>query len=167
MDPVAATPRLYGAAAPPGRLLPWEWARTRLVEARTYWIASVSPSGRPHTRPVWGAWTTLGLWFSTGSSARRNLLVNPLISVHLEDGDEVVVVEGTARSSAPGPCLQAYNAKYSWSFRAAGDGVQDDDGTTGAAFLVVPDVVFGWESGMGAPTKWHPSPPGTRPEVDW
>ncbi|GLZ33525.1 hypothetical protein Lesp02_57130 [Lentzea sp. NBRC 105346] len=167
MDPVAATPRLYGAAAPPGRLLPWEWARSRLIAARDYWIASVSASGRPHTRPVWGVWGTFGFWFSTGSSARRNLLVNPLISVHLPDADEVVVVEGRARSSAPEACLQAYNAKYSWSFRADGDGVVDDDGTSGAAFLVVPTAVFGWESGLGSPTKWHPSPPGTGDQVDW
>jgi hypothetical protein len=38
------------------RPLPWQWARQRLVDARNYWIATVSSENRAHTRPVWGVW---------------------------------------------------------------------------------------------------------------
>jgi len=50
----------------------------------------------PHTRPVWGVWRDGGFWFSTGSQARRNLEANAAITVHLESGEEVVIVEGVA-----------------------------------------------------------------------
>jgi Pyridoxamine 5'-phosphate oxidase len=63
--PTAASPVLYGAPAPPGDLLPWSWAEQRLVAARHYWIATTRPDGRPHSRPVWGAWLPDGFWFST------------------------------------------------------------------------------------------------------
>ncbi|UQT57067.1 pyridoxamine 5'-phosphate oxidase family protein [Streptomyces durmitorensis] len=46
----------------PGELLPWAWAAQRLTAARTYWIATTRPDGRPHTRPVWGVWLEDGLW---------------------------------------------------------------------------------------------------------
>jgi Pyridoxamine 5'-phosphate oxidase len=94
--PTAAPPVLYGAPAPPGDLLPWSWAEQRLVAARTYWIATTRPDGRPHCRPVWGVWLADGFWFSTGSLARHNLAANPQITVHLESGDQVVIVEGVA-----------------------------------------------------------------------
>ena len=63
--PTAAPPVLYGAPAPPGDLLPWSWAEQQLVTARTYWIATTRPDGRPHCRPVWGVWLPDGFWFST------------------------------------------------------------------------------------------------------
>jgi hypothetical protein len=71
-------------------------AEQQLVAARTYWIATTGPDGRPHCRPVWGVWLADGFWFSTGSLARHNLAANPQITVHLESGDEVVIVEGAA-----------------------------------------------------------------------
>ena len=51
--PTAAPPVLHGAPAPPGELL-WSRAEQRLVAARTYWIATTRPDGRPHCRPVGG-----------------------------------------------------------------------------------------------------------------
>jgi hypothetical protein len=94
--PTAAPPVLYGAPAPPGELLPRSWAEQRLVAARNYWIATTRPDGRPHCRPVWGVWLPDGFWFSTGSLARHNLAANPQITVHLESGDQVVILEGVA-----------------------------------------------------------------------
>jgi Pyridoxamine 5'-phosphate oxidase len=94
--PTAAPPVLFGAPAPSGELLPWSWAEQRLVAARNYWIATTRPDGRPHCRPVWGVWLPDGFWFSTGSVARHNLVANPQITVHLESGDQVVIVEGVA-----------------------------------------------------------------------
>jgi hypothetical protein len=124
--PTAARPVMYGAPAPPGELLPWSWAQQRLVAARTYWIATTRPDGRPHCRPVWGVWLSDGLWFSTGSLARHNLIGNPQITAHLDSGTEVVIVEGVAAAVAGAdqlrPFLAAYNTKYNWDVFATDQG---------------------------------------------
>jgi hypothetical protein len=156
--PDASPPILFGQPAPAGALLPWQWAQERLTTARNYWIATVRDDGRPHVRPVWGVWLPTGFWFSTGSLARHNLVTNPEISVHLEDGDEVVVVEGTGAQVASAADLQPmcddYNPKYGWSLRPDGDGVVDASGTGGPVYRVTPRVVFGWERNMARPTRW-------------
>ncbi|PRY40283.1 pyridoxamine 5'-phosphate oxidase family protein [Umezawaea tangerina] len=145
---------LFGQPVAQGELLPWSWARERLDRARDFWIATTRPDGSPHTRPVWGVWLDSGFWFSTGSSAARNLAKNPEISVHPAAADEVVVVEGAASVDVSPEALAAYNAKYSWTFEPDGDGVRDGDGTVGSAFLVRPRVVLGWEADLRTPTRW-------------
>src|SRR5215468_1785833 len=94
-EPTATSPRMYGGTLEPSRL-PWRWATARLEAARTYWIATTRPDGRPHSRPVWGVWLDNAFYFSTGSLAAGNLVVQPAITVHLESGEEVVIVEGVA-----------------------------------------------------------------------
>jgi hypothetical protein len=157
--PTAASPVLFGAPAPPGDLLPWAWAKQRLAAARNYWIATTRPDGRPHCRPVWGVWLADGFWFSTGSLARRNLAANPQITVHLESGDEALIVEAVAAAITGAeklqPFLAAYNAKYGWDLFATDDGVADSAGAAGPAYRVRPRVVFGWDVGMRAPTRWR------------
>jgi hypothetical protein len=152
--PTAAPPVLYGA----GELLPWSWAEQRLLAARNYWIATTRPDGRPHCRPVWGVWLADGFWFSTGSLARHNLAANPQITVHLESGDQVVIVEGVAAAVTGAGRLQAflaaYNPKYDWDAAATDDGVTDSAGAAGPAYRVRPRVVFGWDADMRAPTRW-------------
>lgn len=58
--------------------------------------------------------------------------------MHLESGDEVVLVEGTAeRVADPGierRFIEAYNPKYNSSL----------SGAPGALFVVCPRVAFGW-----------------------
>jgi hypothetical protein len=156
--PTAAPPILYGAPAPPGELLPWSWAEQRLVAARNYWIATTRPDGRPHCRPVWGVWLSDGFWFSTGSLARHNLAANPQITLHLESGDEVVILEGVAAAVTGAGQLQgflaAYNPKYDWDATATDDQVIDSAGAAGPAYRVRPGVVFGWDADMRAPTRW-------------
>ncbi|WP_070012914.1 pyridoxamine 5'-phosphate oxidase family protein [Streptomyces abyssalis] len=105
--PEASPPVMFGVPAPPGDLLPWQWALQRLAAAHNYWIATTRPGGRPHCRPVWGVWLDDGFWFSTGSLAARNLPLNDEITVHLEDGQEVVIVEGTARPGTRHESLRA------------------------------------------------------------
>src|SRR5262245_49601920 len=99
-EPDASAPWLYGAPSHTEALLPWIWAAERLVAARNYWIVTVRPGGRPHSRPVWGVWLRNRFYFSTGSLAARNVGVNEEITVHLESGDEVVIVEGVADIAA-------------------------------------------------------------------
>jgi pyridoxine/pyridoxamine 5'-phosphate oxidase len=45
----------------------------------------------------WGVWIDGAFYFGTARSSRkaRNLAQNPAVSVHLNSGDEVVILEGT------------------------------------------------------------------------
>jgi general stress protein 26 len=97
--PRATALRMTPAYNPPGmkpKLLPWSFADGRLRRARNYWVCSARGDGRPHASPVWGLWLGGSLFFSTDPSSRkaRNLRDNPAILVHLESGDDVVIVEG-------------------------------------------------------------------------
>jgi hypothetical protein len=101
-EPRASRPHMpgYGTLGPDEGtgLLPWSWAEERLVASRNYWVATVSPDGRPHVMPVWGVWDERALWFSSAAGSRkaRNLSANEGCTVATEDGVEPVVVEGSA-----------------------------------------------------------------------
>jgi hypothetical protein len=88
-------PALYGLK-PRKNHLSWKHAEERLVRSRNYWICTARPDGRPHSIPVWGYWIDGAFYFGTARSSRkaRNLAGNPAVSMHLESGDDVVIVEG-------------------------------------------------------------------------
>ena len=93
VGPEASSPRMFGGPIGSANL-PWAWATERLSRAHNYWIATTRPAGQPHSRPVWGVWLDTAFYFSTGSLAAQNLAVQPAITVHLESGSEVVIIEG-------------------------------------------------------------------------
>jgi len=80
------------------KFLPWTHAEQRLINSRSYWICTARPDGRPHSIPVWGMWVDDALYFGTARDARKakNIANNPAVSVHLESGDDVVILEGKA-----------------------------------------------------------------------
>jgi len=90
-------PPLYGLKTP-HQYLPFRHAERRLASARNYWICTVRPDGRPHSIPVWGFWLDGCLYFGTARSSRkaRNLAKNPALSIHLDSGDDVIILEGQA-----------------------------------------------------------------------
>ena len=110
-------PSHYGLK-PRKQYLPWEHAESRLAKSRNYWICTTRPDGRPHSIPVWGSWADGALYFGTARTSRKalNLARNPALSVHLESGDDVVILEGTAvEVSDPATFRKidkAYRAKY-------------------------------------------------------
>jgi pyridoxine/pyridoxamine 5'-phosphate oxidase len=89
-------PALYGLKAR-ANYLPFSHAEGRLARARNYWICTTRADGRPHSIPVWGFWIDGAFYFGTARSSRkaRNLVQNPAVSVHLDSGDDVVILEGT------------------------------------------------------------------------
>jgi nitroimidazol reductase NimA-like FMN-containing flavoprotein (pyridoxamine 5'-phosphate oxidase superfamily) len=68
------------------------------MRSRNYWICTSRPDGRPHSIPVWGFCLDGAFYFGTGRSSRkaRNINDNPELSIHLESGDDVIILEGTA-----------------------------------------------------------------------
>jgi hypothetical protein len=67
---------------------------------------------------VWGLWQEDGFYFGTDPASRkgRNLAANPWAVMHLESGDDAVIVEGSVgrlldTSRLPN-LVDAYQAKY-------------------------------------------------------
>lgn len=156
-EPQTSAPMLFGEAAKT-ELLPWSWAAGKLTDAHNYWVVTVRPNGRPHARPLWCVWLADGLWFTTGSQAVKALRANTEVSINLEDGNEVLILEGTAeQASAPADLdrfVAAYNAKYGHTARPADGEIADADGPIGPAYRVRPRAVYGWRAHMGDPTRW-------------
>ena len=100
--------------------LPWEEAQARIDAARWYFLTTLHPRGRPHTRPVLAVWAD-GLLYTTSSGAAqkgRNLRRDPRCSVAVMADDMHIVLEGTASPVEGRPALdraaEAYRAKYNW-----------------------------------------------------
>jgi hypothetical protein len=103
----------YGVPDDEVGLLPWSWAEERLVSAHNYWIAT---SG-PHASPVWALWRDGAVVFSCSPRSRkaRELARDPRVVVHLESGDEVVIVEGEVqRVVADAVLVDEYERKYAY-----------------------------------------------------
>ena len=91
-------PEGYGVPATDEGMLPWAWAEERLVAAPLYWVGTTRPDGRPHASPIWGVWVDGAFWFEGSPETRRgkNLAANPALALHIERGEDVVIVEGFA-----------------------------------------------------------------------
>jgi hypothetical protein len=111
-------PQSYGLLPATSGLLTWEEVENRLIAARNYWVCTTRSDGRPHVMPVWGIWQDECFYFGTDlkSIKGRNLLRNPYLMVHLESGDDAVILECRAeRVNEPQllkRVLMAYSEKY-------------------------------------------------------
>jgi pyridoxine/pyridoxamine 5'-phosphate oxidase len=96
-------------------MLPWSWAEERLAASRNYWIVTTGEDGAPNAVPVWGVWVERAVYFGTNPRSRkgRNLARDPRVLVHLESGDEVVILQGEAKDyELEDSIADAYEAKY-------------------------------------------------------
>ena len=150
--PTPGRPRIpgYGIPASDDGLVPWSHARERLERARHYWLATVRPDGRPHAVPTWGVWIDGAFYTEGGGRKVRNLQANPHVVVHLESGEDVVIVEGLAAElSRPARALfarldAAYAAKYGYKPSDTLAAPTDVPYPQGGLFVVRPHVVFAW-----------------------
>jgi Pyridoxamine 5'-phosphate oxidase len=116
--PTASRPKFpstYGISDDAEGQLDWSWAVERLATARNYWIVTTGAGGRPHAAPVWGLWLDDALVFGTSPKSRKgkNLDRDPRVVVHLESGDEVVILEGNIeRGPIDDGVADIYKDKY-------------------------------------------------------
>jgi nitroimidazol reductase NimA-like FMN-containing flavoprotein (pyridoxamine 5'-phosphate oxidase superfamily) len=142
----------------PKALLPWSHVEQKLAEAKNYWLCTVRPDGRPHAIPKWGVWLDGRVYFDGSPETRhaRNIAKNPHVSVHLESGDDVIIVEGLCTASPkPTPELgqalaQAYAAKYA----ALGYSPRPDQWDNGGLYEVRPQTVLAWTKFTDDPTRF-------------
>lgn len=127
--------------------LPWSWAAERLGPNKSYWVVTVSGSGRPHAMPVWGVWDDAEhrFAFSCAPSARkaRNLAANPRVVFTIDDTVECVSVEGTAAPVADGPAKSAWAQRYVEKYRPSSADLSVEFIEANLLFEVVPDRAFG------------------------
>jgi hypothetical protein len=153
-DPTRSRPHIEGYGIPKTKkgMLEWSAISQRLAEAQTYWIATVTPDGRPHTIPTWGVWLDDVFYFGGGLQTRhmRNIAQNPAMTLHLESGTDAVIVEGDVVRVEDREEIQrsdrAGKVKY-------GMGTGGDTGTE-PVFAMHPRKAFAWIGGLGSATRW-------------
>jgi len=149
--PEASRPHVpgYGIPATAKGMLPWSHADERLASSLHYWVATTSSDGRPHSVPVWGVWVDGAVCFGGGPDTRwsRNLQANPKVAVHLEKGDDVVILEGNVdKVEKPDDPLvarvqEAYKAKYKMPHPPP-------------FWVLRPSVAFAWHKDLRTATRF-------------
>jgi hypothetical protein len=133
-------PKSYGA---PNTVLQWHEVEQKLVQSKSYWLATTRPDGRPHTVPVDGIWLEAALYFG-GDPATvhiRNLRSDPRAVVHTESGESPVIAEGTAEWYQPSDdeisrLVEATRTKYGYPV--------SPDSYGAGAWRLSPRVVLAW-----------------------
>ncbi|HET6312697.1 MAG TPA: pyridoxamine 5'-phosphate oxidase family protein [Chloroflexia bacterium] len=153
-------PEGYGIPKSIEGVLPWSYVSDMMSNALNYWIGTTRPDGRPHAVPIWGVWVDESLYFECGPNTRRgrNLAANPAVVVHIERGDEVVILEGTTEQiENPDPSLaerlaEASGAKYGpqYNYQPKPDSRQE-----GGLCVVHPTVAFAWTKFPEDCTRWR------------
>jgi len=135
-------------------LLPWSWVAKQMNGCQTFWVATIhARHARPHVMPVWGVWVDDAFFFSTGRKSRKgqNLAANPACTITNDDGEEAVIVEGSAEEVKDATVLErfaaAYVKKYKMDPRSMGEPI----------FIVQPHTVFGFieKSFPTSATRWR------------
>lgn len=158
------TPRISRPKFPEGYVdhptasVSWEYVVQKLTEAKDYWLCSTRPDGRPHVIPRWAVFMNGFIYYDGSPETRhaRNLETNPHIAIHLESGDEAVILEGVSGPagkpvSALGRKLsKAYCSKYT-AFGYAPEANQWDEG---GLYVFKPRQCIVWTEFTKDPTKF-------------
>jgi uncharacterized pyridoxamine 5'-phosphate oxidase family protein len=143
---------------------PWAEAVGRLEEAKTYWLSTVRPDGRPHVTTLFAVWLEGALYFCTGKTERkaRNLADNANCVITtgcnvLEGVD--LVIEGEAVQVSDEANLRRvadrYAAKYGWQYTVR-DGAFYGEGGRAEVYEVTPTTAFGFSKGESfSQTRWR------------
>lgn len=105
----------------------WAEFETEMSASINYWLSTTRPDGRPHSMPIWGIWLEQHFVFFTEPQTQKvkNLAVEPFAVVHLESGDNVVIVEGSVQQVVENDWLakveQAFSDKYK---EPSGEGIK-------------------------------------------
>ncbi len=148
----------YGIPETLDGILPWSWAVERLERAIVYWLATTGSDLTPHVIPIWGAWVD-GRWYVEGGPTRwqRNLRENPQLAIHIEIGDEVVIVEGVATElvAPANPLSDRILAGYA-KYKAAEDyEASADHWTAGGLWELQPIKAFAWSDFPADMTRYR------------
>ena len=159
MTPKISRPKFpKGYADAPISEVPWEYVEKRLTESVHYWLCSVYPDGRPHVIPRWGVFMDGKFYYDGSPETRhaRNLERNPNVSLHLESGTDVVIMEGTSQpASRPDPeFARRLAAAYGVKYEAEGYAPKPDQWDEGGLYVFTPRQCLAWTKFFENPTKF-------------
>lgn len=123
----------------------WAHANDNLAKEGVYWVSTSSPEGKPHAAPVWGIWKSNSFYFETDprSVKGRNLQANPRVVVHVQDGLDTVIVEGTAARHREARDLEALKRDYVRKYDYRPDW---SDERKQVVFRVTPSIAHAWRA---------------------
>jgi len=138
--------------------IPWNKIDNWLRAARSIWVSTTRLDGRPHAVPVWFVWDGHNVYFISARSLQksRNLARQPWIAVHLGDGDDVVILEGSVEIITEQAELERVDAAYRAKYVDPGSGTQASIFEPEAdLYRVNVDRIMAWEYGTVANrTDW-------------
>ncbi len=159
--------------------IPWSRAQKQLETqaaepARTCWLATTDPDGRPHIAAVGAVWVDDKFYFVSGPRLResRNVMSNPRCAISVSLGDIDVVVEGDARKVSDPATLERVVGLYvslGWPASVSGSAITAEYSAASAGsapwdlYEVTPTAAVGvaTKEPHGA-TRWRFEPSGTR-----
>jgi hypothetical protein len=158
-SPIILRPKFPpGYADQPASFLAWEWVAAQLTGARHYWLCSVRADGRPHVVPRWGAFIEDKFYYDGSPETRhaRNLDSNPQVSLHLESGEQAIILEGVSRpAGTPEPAFANRLAKIiGEKYAAHGYSPAPDQWDDGGLFVFTPRQCIAWTVFYENPTKF-------------
>lgn len=147
-----------GYADNPVSYVDWEWVAEQLTESKNYWVCSVRPDGRPHVVPRWGAYIDSKFYYdgSPETLHARNIMENPNVSLHLENGSQAVILEGTSEpADKPTPefakrLAEAISRKYA----DQGYSPEPNQWDEGGLYVFTPRQCLAWTVFYENPTKF-------------
>ncbi len=138
-------PEKWHVPSDPKLWITWEHANDKLARETVYWVSTASPQGRPHSAPVWGIWKQNSFYFETdpNSVKGRNLLNDQRIVVHVQDGNDTVILEGSARMEKNPEKLKQLRKDYMNKYQYTPDWSNEKDQIV---FRVEPRIVHAWKA---------------------
>ena len=143
----------------PSSYVDWSWVAAQLTESKNYWLCSVRPDGRPHAIPRWAVYLDGKIYYDGSPETRHalNIVANTHVSLHLESGDQVIILEGTsAPAGKPSAALanrlaESYRNKY---FESHGYSPQPNQWNEGGLYVFTPRQCIAWTQFTADPTKF-------------
>jgi hypothetical protein len=140
--------------------LSWPEIAERLTPARNYWLCTTMRSGAPHAAPVWGVVIggTLFLYSERRTVKARNISADPRVVVHLESGEDVVLVRGVAEDCGTPAQVPEVVAALAAKYASEGDRqyLPDADPDFDVVYAIRPKSAMMWRLAdyEGSQRRW-------------
>jgi hypothetical protein len=136
----------------------WSWVAAQLTDSKHYWLCSVRPDGRPHVVPRWAVYIDGKIYYDGSPETRhaQNIALNPHVSVNLESGDRVIILEGTSTPAGKptdeldSKLVDAYRRKYA----QVGYSPEAHQWDNGGLYMFTTRQCIAWTSFTENPTKF-------------
>lgn len=139
--------------------IPWSVVDLRMRAARTIWLATARPDGRPHAVPVWFVWRPPAVYTMSLRDLQKavNLRHESWAIMHLGDGDDTIILEGPATVVSDSTEVDAVDRAWSAKYVDPGTGTQDTVRARDAdVWRVDPAHVMTWAYGnVTTRTDWR------------